>query len=217
VTLLFPNSPTGTSVETRRPRLVWTSVRLPPAFGPWRYDVAVTRADGGLAVLAQGLSDTTFAPDVDLEANTPYRWAVTASLAGGDTARAQSRATFVVVDPNAPLVTLLYQNFPNPFPSGASMTTCFWFDLRAAGVVSLRITDLRGFPVRTLVPSATVTAYLPAGRYGRGAATTESGCDTRFAWDGTAADGRTVPAGVYLAWLVANGERSMRKVVFRGR
>ena len=54
---------------------------------------------------------------------------VAASALGARPARAQ--ATFII-----PPINLLYQNFPNPFPSTASPVTCIWFDLaqRSEGV-----------------------------------------------------------------------------------
>jgi hypothetical protein len=115
-----------------------------------------------------------------------------------------------------PPVTLLYQNFPNPFPTASSPTTCLWFDLQSDATVTLAVYDLRGRLVRTLVPSAAVSARLPAGYYGRNGTSTGAGCDPRFAWDGRGSDGRTVPPGVYLARLQANGGWQTRKIVFRG-
>ena len=115
-----------------------------------------------------------------------------------------------------PPVTLLYQNFPNPFPSPTSATTCLWFDLQSDARVTLAIYDLRGHLVRTLVPSPQVPARLVAGYYGRAGSVPAGGCDQRFAWDGRGSDGRSVPAGVYLARLGVDGSWQMRKIVFRG-
>lgn len=127
----------------------------------------------------------------------------------GASARPQSQGA-------PPGITLLYQNFPNPFPSGTSATTCLWFDLRVDGAVTLGIYDLRGRLVRTVVPSPLVAGVLPAGRYGRQTASTNLGCDPAFAWDGRGSDGHRVPPGVYLARLRADGRWQSRKIVFRG-
>lgn len=116
----------------------------------------------------------------------------------------------------APGITLLYQNFPNPFPTGTSPTTCLWFDLHVESAVTLGIYDLRGRLVRTIVPSPVVGSVLPAGRYGRQTAGTNAGCDPAFAWDGRGSDGNRVPPGVYLARLRADGRWQSRKIVFRG-
>ncbi|HET7457909.1 MAG TPA: hypothetical protein VFJ74_09655 [Gemmatimonadaceae bacterium] len=229
--LLSPNSAGGSSVATRRPTFVWHSATVTTPPGPWRYDVTVTNVATGTSLVARGLADTTFTPSVDLEANTSYRWAVVARLASGDTTRVASVATFVIADDGVPPATILYQNFPNPFPaitasaaaavanSAGVGATCFWFDLARPSVVRLDVYTLRGNHVRTLVPSGALQGVLAAGRYGRapGAASANSGCDPRLAWDGTAADGRVVPAGIYLVRLVADQTSSVRKVVFRGR
>jgi flagellar hook assembly protein FlgD len=111
---------------------------------------------------------------------------------------------------------VLYQNFPNPFPTPASPTTCLWFDLAAPGDVTLAVYDLRGRLVRTIIPSAQIGRSMSAGAYGRLTPGTNSGCDPRFAWDGRASDGRSVPPGVYLARLHADGRWQTKKMVFRG-
>ena len=113
-------------------------------------------------------------------------------------------------------ITVLYQNFPNPFPTPASATTCLWFDLSASGDVTLAVYDLRGHLVRTIVPSAQIKGFLDAGSYGRLNVAANSGCDPNFSWDGRASDGSTVPPGVYLARLQAGGHWQTRKIVFRG-
>ena len=113
-------------------------------------------------------------------------------------------------------ITVLYQNFPNPFPTAASPTTCLWFDLSTASDVTLAVYDLRGHLVRTIVPSAQISGSLDAGSYGRPFVGASSGCDPRFAWDGRASDGRSVPPGVYLARLHADGHWQTKKMVFRG-
>ena len=119
----------------------------------------------------------------------------------------------------APRATLLYQNFPNPFPSGGILTTCFWFDLAHDANVQIQVLDIRGNVVRTLVPSPTIPAHLTAGRYGRGTGDIPNGfgCDGRFIWDGTAADGSLVPPGVYLLRMRADGEDIVRRMLYLGR
>lgn len=113
-------------------------------------------------------------------------------------------------------ITVLYQNFPNPFPTAASTTTCLWFDLGGPSDVTLAVYDLRGHLVRTIVPSPQIPGSLDAGAYGRPFVGASSGCDPRFAWDGRASDGHSVPPGVYLARLHADGRWQTKKMVFRG-
>ena len=122
----------------------------------------------------------------------------------------------IVADTGRPAVTLLYQNFPNPFPSADSRVTCIWFDLNRAANVSLTIHDVRGNLVRRLLPNAGSPPFLQPGRYGRAAATADGGCDPEFTWDGRASDGKLVPRGVYLIRLRAGGTQSIKKAVFQG-
>lgn len=118
-------------------------------------------------------------------------------------------------DTGRPAITLLYQNFPNPFPSTTARATCIWFDLNRTTSVSLTIHDVRGNLVRTLLPNASSPQFLQAGRYGR-TSSSGAGCDPAFSWDGTAADGSVVPRGVYLIRLRAGGVQSIKKAVFQG-
>ena len=119
-------------------------------------------------------------------------------------------------DTGRPAITLLYQNFPNPFPTAASKFTCIWFDLNRTTSVSLTVHDVRGNLVRRLLPNASSPQFLQPGRYGRGTAGAGSGCDPALTWDGTDADGKIVPRGVYLISLQAGGTRSIKKAVFQG-
>lgn len=123
-------------------------------------------------------------------------------------------------DTGLPGATLLYQNFPNPFPGTQSPITCIWFDLETAAAVSLEVYDLRGNLVRTLIPSSALSGVLPAGRYGRAVVASGgqgSGCDQRLTWDGTADGGGVVAPGVYLLRMRAGGTAATRTMVFRGR
>lgn len=134
-----------------------------------------------------------------------------ALLLGPGVARAQ------ISEP--PRATLLYQNFPNPFPADGLLETCVWFDLARASDVRIQVLDIRGNVVRTLVPSSTVPGSLPAGRYGRGTGDIPDGfgCDGRFIWDGTASDGGIAPPGVYLLRMRADGTEMVRRMLFIGR
>jgi hypothetical protein len=217
--LVSPNAPAGTTLDVPRPRFVWSSAPVAAPPGPWTYTFELFVDPSRPPVIrAAGLTDTTFTPTRDLETNTPYRWRVTARLTTGESVAVNSAATVVIFDPGRPLATILFQNFPNPFPTETSATTCIWFDLREQGAVRLEIFDLRGNLVRTLIPSERVSGVLLPGRYGRASATgPDSGCDPHLSWDGVARDGRVVPPGVYIVRLVANGAAMTRKIVFRGR
>lgn len=119
-------------------------------------------------------------------------------------------------DTGRPAVTLLYQNFPNPFPTIESRTTCIWFDLNRSAAVKLTVHDIRGNLVRQLLPSASSPPVFPPGRYGRASPSSGTGCDPTLTWDGHADDGTVVPRGVYLIRLRAGGTESIKKAVFQG-
>lgn len=221
VTLLRPADPTGNTVFTRQPLFVFRSPSVDTGPGPWRYDLEVLTTAGAATVLtASNLSDTVFRPPTELQASTSYRWRVTARLVGDpNTVKRDSPGTIIVVDEPVPTSTLFYQNFPNPFPTPVSFSTCFWFDIGAPGAtVSLEVLDLRGSRVRTIIPGGDGQSRFEAGRYGRGIAGLAGNCDNRFIWDGTDASGRPVPPGVYLARFRANGgPPTTRRILFRGR
>jgi len=217
LTLIAPN-PAGEGLEVRRPLFVWKSAPITPAAGPWSYTLEVTN-NGAPEQGAAGLRDTTFRAPTDLQANTPYRWSVRAALPNGDFVRVVSQATFLINDPALPTTTILYQNFPNPFPSATAFSTCFWFDVGEAGAtVSLDVLDLRGNVVRTIAPALDGVTQFAPGRYGRAGPGVGSNCDNRFVWDGTANDGRTVAPGVYVArFRSGSGAPTFRRILFNGR
>lgn len=215
-----PATPQGI-VDERQPLFRWQSPPVDTGPGPWRYDLEVTLTSTGQTVLAAtGITDSLFRPPTPLQASTSYRWRLTARLTDGPGELTRgSPGSFVIIDPPLPTSTLMYQNFPNPFPSAASFSTCFWFDVgEPGGTISLEVLDLRGNPVTTVVPAADGQTVFPAGRYGRGAPGLGSNCDNRFIWDGTARDGRPVSPGVYLARFRANGgPPTVRRILFLGR
>lgn len=219
VEMVDPASAQGNIVDVRQPLFRWRSPTVDTGPGPWRYDLEII--SGGQPVLsATGIADTLFRPTTPLQANTSYRWRLSARLsdAPGVVTR-ESPGSFVILDPPLPTSTLMYQNFPNPFPSAASFSTCFWFDVGEPGAtISIELLDLRGNAVRTIVPAADGQTTFPPGRYGRGTPGLGSNCDNRFVWDGTARDGRPVAPGVYLARFRANGgPPTVRRILFLGR
>jgi len=219
-TLLTLAAPQGATIGDSLPRFVWQSPAAAAPAGPFTYDVSVypaARTPAQAVASARGLSDTTFQPTTPLEKNLPFRWRVVAHL-GADSEIVTSAGTFLVADQSAPVTTLLFQNFPNPFPNPAVglATTCVWFDVAQPGEVRLEVFDLRGRLVKRLAPSLAVPAQLPAGRYGRPAGDAPGTCDPRFSWDGHDELGNYVRAGVYVYRLIAPGFRDSRRVVFLG-
>jgi len=137
---------------------------------------------------------------------------------GADSAIITSPGSFIVLDDAVPATTLLFQNFPNPFPNAATGVagTCIWFDIARAGEVSLGVFDIRGRLVRRLAPGALVPAVLDPGHYGRPPGDVPGTCDPRFQWDGRDETGAYVRPGVYLYRLSAPGFRDARRIVFLG-
>jgi hypothetical protein len=84
----------------------------------------------------------------------------------------------------------LYQNHPNPF----NPLTCIEFSLGERARVTLRVYDISGKVVKTLVQET-----MPAGRH---AAT----------WNGGDESGRPVASGIYVCRLEASGKTAMRKM-----
>ncbi len=216
--LLTLDDPAGVTIRETRPLFKWSSPPILSPPGPFRYDVEIIRVENGeIEVAARGLDSTSFSPDRDLELNTPYRWRVRSRL-GGDTASTTSRGSFVIVDESVPSVTLLFQNFPNPFPNPATgrSTTCVWFDLARPGRVRLEILDVRGHLVRRLIPSTRFPEQLPAGRYGRPAVGQSGSCDPALEWAGQSEGGAPVLRGVYLIKLETPDGIFFRRAVFLG-
>jgi len=218
--LVAPGGRTSVNIPSRRVTFTWRSAKVTSPPGPWVYELFLTELTSQVTRSQTGIRDTIFTWPDTLQANTPYRWRVVARLANGlasDAADVSSPSSFVITPSDAPVSTLLYQNFPNPFPAPSSQSTCLWFDLQQSERVELSIHDLRGQRVRTMVPGPGLPSELPSGRYGRLSEFEASGCDPRLAWDGSADDGRIVPPGIYLVRFIAGSRSEFKKVLFLGR
>lgn len=95
-----------------------------------------------------------------------------------------------VVQLAAPSAIALEQNYPNPFNPQTSIR----FQLPEAAAVTLRVYDVLGRQVKTLL----------AGEMGAG--------DHEAVWDGTDASGLRVPSGVYLYRLEAGNVVRIRQM-----
>ncbi len=219
LTLISPNGLNGTTVDTTFPSFLWTAVATHPPVSPWHFYMVISQKSDGFPVqtFGPGATDTVYHPRSPLETNTSYLWTVTASLSTGDSIRVQSFSTFVILSANSPIATVLYQNFPNPFPNGRVSATCIWFDLKNQSTVHIDILDLRGNHVAQVTPGRGLGPTYPPGRYGRAAVGSDSGCDDRLTWDGRDDTGRTVPPGVYLVRFVGDGITSTKKLLFKGK
>lgn len=206
----------GLFINDPSPLLVWDPLPAPAPAGPLNYDVEVISATSGeIAYRAPLVEDTSLTVDEPLAFNVPYRWRVITRTANGAIDTTQSRAPFVVSSAVAPPVTLLYQNFPNPFPRGDVPITTIWFDLRETTRVSLAVYDLRGRLVRRLIPDAlegcTESVRLAAGTYGR---VGDSPC-VATTWDGTTDDGTVMPPGIYIIRLSTESGTHSVRTLFR--
>jgi len=213
--LLTLNDSAGVNTDSLQPAFVWSSPAISSPPGPFQYDLQVYRVNQAIAVYGvAGLTDTTFRIPPVLERDAAYHWTLTVR-AGSDSSLVSSAGTFFVLDDSAPPATLLYQNFPNPFPAYGRDSTCVWLDIATPGQTELDVLDLRGDIVRRLIPNVELSGVLPPGRYGRGAAGGPT-CDSHLTWDGRADDGRVVPAGVYILRLRSGATVLFKRLVFLG-
>src|SRR6266850_267923 len=142
VTLTSLSNPAGMVIDTAQPTFTWRPAQASAPPGPLTFDLEVQRvATSVIESTFTNLTDSTFQIPRPLERNTAYRWLLVVHAAT-DTSIVRSQGSFLVVDLGMPTATLLYQNFPNPFPAAGRDSTCLWFDLAIAGTVELDILDL---------------------------------------------------------------------------
>ncbi|MGQ0813472.1 MAG: S8 family serine peptidase [Gemmatimonadota bacterium] len=215
VRLLNLNRPTGNFTDSLRPTFRWESLAAPAPSGPLLYDVQVLVAQTGVPVFdATNLTTTSVQPPNPLTPNIAFRWRVIARSPLGPADTVLSNI-FVITSETNPPATLLYQNFPNPFPRTdlGEPNTRIWFDVNARSAVELAIFDLRGRLIRQLIPaqSSCGTVTLEPGVYGR-AADTDPCVSTQ--WDGRDARGGAVPRGVYILRMRADGTDQIKKILY---
>lgn len=220
VELRVLNDPAGVTVPEARPTFRWDGFPVDPPAGPLVFDLEITsgRENGDPVLRVTDLEVESFTPDTDLPFNEPLRWSIVARSPGGGADTATSAGPFVVTSRSRPPVTILYQNFPNPFPGPGDPRpeTRIWFDLADAGPVQLAVYDLRGRLVRRLIPRSGCGAgshVMEAGQHGREAGAGEGPC-VLLHWDGRDESGERVAPGVYLLRLRAGGTEDIRRMVF---
>jgi hypothetical protein len=217
VSLDVLNDPGGEQVGDPLPEFRWTAVALPPPAGPFTFDLQILEDRAGEILRNhEDLRDDRFRPSDPLPFNVPLRWRVIARARTGHADTVSSAGPFVVTGEARPPLTILYQNFPNPFPDAEAGTwrTRIWFDLARPSLVDLAVYDLRGRLVRRLIPAPGCgPVELPPGLYGRDTHDGDDPCVTLH-WDGTGDGGREAPPGVYLLRLRAGGVEEIRRVVY---
>jgi hypothetical protein len=151
----------------------WTLLAtVPSPDTSWSWAVPDTSADSCLVEIT--LSDVHGNTTVDVSAS----FSITGSaLSVGDGA--------------APGVPLLARVYPNPMRSSARIA----FSVPAETPVAVRIYDLQGRVVRTLVDDTVGSGY------------------HEHTWDGTGDDGRRAAAGIYFTVLDTPDLRQTRKIV----
>jgi hypothetical protein len=217
VTLDVLNQAGGVESSEPRPEFRWTALELQGPAGPFTFDLEIySDRTGDMVRGVAGLETEAYRFSDPLPFNVPLRWRVVAHPRLGSPDTVSSAGPFVVTGGENPPVTILYQNFPNPFPSPEHGTwnTRIWFDLAGPSEVSLAVYDLRGRLVRSLIPGRGCGAVrLSPGLYGRDDGTPADPC-TDFSWDGADDRGRQVSPGVYLLRLEAAGVVDIRRMVF---
>jgi hypothetical protein len=218
VRLISLNNPTGDFTNTTRPTFTWEPLAAPAPLGPLVYDLQILNAQTGAVVqTVPNLTTASVQPPQPLTPNVSYRWRVIArSQVPGAVDTVRSLGVFVVTTNSQPPATLLYQNFPNPFPRPdlGINDTQIWFDVTTTTAIELAVYDLRGRLVRTLIPAdpSCGAVTLQPGQYGRGTADTDPCVSTR--WDGRTAGGELVTRGVYVLRLRAGGTDQIKRILY---
>ncbi len=103
--------------------------------------------------------------------------------------------TTSVVSLTAPKAMSLSQNYPNPFSMNRDRQTTFSYGLPGSGTVTMKVYDMLGQEVRTLV-----NTWSQAGTF-------------TVAWDGRSQNGSPVPAGIYICKLTTGTDAMSRRVL----
>ena len=119
--------------------------------------------------------------DAEVDPGTEYRYALIVKSADGGVVRSPQVSVRLTASAN-----VLYQNAPNPF----NPTTTIRYDLGAPGHVTLRIYNVAGQVVRTLVNEAQ----------------SASASSFEVVWDGRNDAGVSVASGTYFYRLTAGGQ-----------
>jgi hypothetical protein len=218
VRLTSLNSVTPVQTNTTTPTFSWEPLAAPAPTGPLTYDVQIINAQTGNVVQTiPNIKAGSVEPTIPLIANLSYRWRVIVrTQLPGVVDTVNSLGVFVVTTNENPPATLLYQNFPNPFPRPDlfATETQIWFDVTTATKIDLAIYDLRGRKVRSLIPANASCGEmtLQPGQYGRSAVDADPCMRTR--WDARTDDGELVTRGVYILRLRAGGVDQIKRILY---
>jgi hypothetical protein len=124
--------------------------------------------------------------DQDLQNGVVYTYSLIAVDVNGVREQLSTVSASPRADESTPSDYALYQNFPNPF----NPTTTIAFSLAADGFVNLKLYNVAGQEVRTIVSGVLAAGYHTVGL-----------------------DAGTLPSGVYLCVLTAGDFRAARKLM----
>jgi hypothetical protein len=211
------DDPGGTEVPDAQPEFKWSAMPIAAPAGPFVFNLEIlSDREGDVIQEYPGLEVTRFRVPSPLPFNQPMRWRIIAVAKTGAVDTTTSAGPFVVTSRTKPPVTVLYQNYPNPFPNRelGLFETRIWFDLADSGPVHLAVYDIRGRLVRSLLPAPGCDeVVLEAGSYGRDDGPSSDPC-VSFQWDGRDDRRERVSPGVYLLRLRSRGVVEVRRMVF---
>lgn len=161
----------------------------PLDFALYNLVYATDWADLSTHVLIEGIEDSTVS--VSLNNNTEYFWLVEAVDKDGQITRSNNGTPMrmvvgtlgIDVAEQIPTQFALHPNYPNPF----NPATQIEFDLPKQVVVSLKVYDIMGKEVATLIEESMNPGY------------------HHIVWHGRDSNGQQVPSGIYIAKLVTPG------------
>jgi hypothetical protein len=211
------NDPSGSELADAQPEFQWSAPEVLHPAGPLAFDLQILLdRESELIQSHEDLEEGSFEIPTPLPFNVPLRWRIIARARNGAADTVTSAGPFIVTSGTNPPATILYQNFPNPFPNAefGEAETRIWFDLAEEGEVELAVYDVRGRLVRRLIPARGCTQVrLSPGLYGREPGPHSDPCVT-LAWNGLDDRGREVSPGVYLLRLRSGGVVDVRRVVY---
>jgi hypothetical protein len=196
VSLSYSATSPSLSVDiSGRPHVAWMEISGNICTGDIFYS---SRAAGGGWDVSPVIGGDHFVPSLDVD---QAGYGHLACHTGGNTGsydiyclRSGEALTSLPGSPDDNLDYSSYQlvpNWPNPF----NALTTVGYGIRRAGAVTIRVHDLKGRLVRTLLD-----AHVNPGEH-------------EVVWDGKADRGEPVASGVYFVRLQAGGEKRMRKVL----
>lgn len=186
----------GVSIENNSPMLSWY---LPTSSNVKSYEVTYAdNAEMAGAKVVANITDSKL-PLSGLTAGT-YYWKVKSNASDGQSSSYSGIGSFnIITSPLAvnnetiPEVFDLKQNYPNPF----NPTTVITFSIPEASQVSLKIFDILGREIKTLMSD-----YKAGGNYS-------------VQWDGKDNSGNIVQSGTYFYRLIAGDKTSaVKKLIF---